>query len=97
MFRWHTDDDPTLSAGLVAAIFQGIRICIARKPYIFRFFQGDPDPLSPPSLDPHILQKIMKDNISDTIIIIDGNRKRQNLVSWFGVQNWAENWNKPGL
>ena len=24
-FPWHADDDPTLNAGLVAAIFQGIR------------------------------------------------------------------------
>ena len=30
-FRWRADDRPTLNAGLVAAIFQGIRTCIARK------------------------------------------------------------------
>ena len=34
-FRWHADECPTLNAGLAAAIFQGIRTCIARKPYIF--------------------------------------------------------------
>ena len=42
------DDGPTVIAGLVAAIFQGIRTCIARKPYIFVIFQGSPDPLPPP-------------------------------------------------
>ena len=48
-FRWHADECPTLNAGLAAAIFQGIRTCIARKPYIFVIFQcGGPD------LDPHI-------------------------------------------
>ena len=46
-FRWRVDDGPALNAGLVAAIFQGIRTCIARKPYIFVIFQGGPDPLSP--------------------------------------------------
>ena len=53
-FGWRADDDPTLNAGLVAAIFQGIWTCIARKPYIFVIFQGCPDPLSPP-LDPREL------------------------------------------
>ena len=38
-FRWHADECPTLNAGLAAAIFQGIRTCIARKPYIFVIFQ----------------------------------------------------------
>ena len=48
-FRWHADECPTLNAGLAAAIFQGIRTCIARKPYIFVIFQcGGPD------LDPHM-------------------------------------------
>ena len=50
-FHWRADDAPTLNAGLVAAIFQGIRNCIARKPYIFVIFHGGggggPDPLSP--------------------------------------------------
>ena len=61
VFCWHADDGPTLNAGLVAAIFQGIRTCIARKPYIFVIFQrGAPDPLSPPPplpppLDLHML------------------------------------------
>ena len=48
-FRWRADDAPTLNAGLVAAIFQGIRNCIARKPYIFVIFlgAGGSYPLSP--------------------------------------------------
>ena len=46
-FRWRANDGPTLNPGLVAAIFQGIRTCIARNPYIFVIFQGGPDPLSP--------------------------------------------------
>ena len=53
-FRWRADDGPTLNAGLVAAIFQEIRTCIARKPCIFVIFQEGPDPLSLP-LDPHII------------------------------------------
>ena len=50
-FRWHAVDGSALNAGLVAAIFQGIRTFIARKPNIFVIFQGGgggPDPLSPP-------------------------------------------------
>ena len=39
-FHWRVDDALTLNAGLVAAIFQGIRNCIARKPYIFVIFHG---------------------------------------------------------
>ena len=39
-FRWRADDGPTLNPGLVAAIFQGIRTCVAGKPYIFVIFQG---------------------------------------------------------
>ena len=39
-FPWHAYDGPTLNAGLVVAIFQGIPTCIARKPYIFVIFQG---------------------------------------------------------
>ena len=35
------DDGPTLNAGLVAVIVQGIRTCIARKPYIFVIYQGE--------------------------------------------------------
>ena len=46
-FRWRAHDGPTLNAGLVAAIFQGNRTCIARKSYIVVIFQGGPDPLSP--------------------------------------------------
>ena len=54
MFRWRADDGPTLNPVLVAAIFQGIRTCIARKSYIFAIFQGEgPDPLSS-ILDPYM-------------------------------------------
>ena len=53
-FRWLADDGPTLNAGLVAAIFQGIRTCIARKPYIFVIFQKGSEPPVPP-LDPHMV------------------------------------------
>ena len=43
-FRWHADECPTLNAGLETVIFQEIRTCIARKPYIFVIFQcGGPD------------------------------------------------------
>ena len=52
-FRWRADDGPTLNAGLAAAIFQGIRICIAIKPYISVIFQGRSGPPVPP-LDPHM-------------------------------------------
>ena len=44
-FRWRTDDDPSLIAGLV---FQGIRTNIARKPYIFVIFQEWGSGLSAP-------------------------------------------------
>ena len=57
-FRWHTDDGPTLNAGLIAAIFKGVRICIVRKPNIFVIFQGGgggPD-LPAPSLDPQTVR-----------------------------------------
>ena len=52
-FSWRADDEPIWNAGLVhgvAAICQGIRTCIARKPNILRFFRGGgggPDHLSP--------------------------------------------------
>ena len=39
-FRWHADECSTLNAGFAAAIFPGIRTCIARKPYILVIFQG---------------------------------------------------------
>ena len=52
-FRWRADDGATLKDGLVAAIFQGIWTCIARKPYFCDFSGGGPDPLPPPPpLDP---------------------------------------------
>ena len=44
-FRWRADDGPTLNAGLVAAIFQGIRTCIARKPYILVILGGSDEVL----------------------------------------------------
>ena len=47
-FRWRVDDGPTLNAGLVAAIFQGIWICIARKPLYFCDFSGGVQSPSPP-------------------------------------------------
>ena len=54
-FRWRADDGPTLNAGLVAAIFQGIRTYIARKTCIFVIFQGGGSgPPVPPPLDPHM-------------------------------------------
>ena len=50
----HLNDVPTLNAGLVAVIFQGIRTSIAKEPYIFVIFQGGPNPLSPSPLDPRM-------------------------------------------
>ena len=53
----NADDGPTLNAGLVAAVFQGIRTCIVRKSLIFVFFQGggvSGSPVPPP--DPHMDQ-----------------------------------------
>ena len=49
--RWHDDDGPTLHADLETD-FQGIRISIAKKPYIFVVFQGGQDPVPP--LDPRV-------------------------------------------
>ena len=37
-FRWRADDGPTLNAGLVAVIFQGIRTNIIKKHYTFVIF-----------------------------------------------------------
>ena len=37
-FRLQADDDPTLYAGLVDLIFQGIQTSIAKKPYVFVIF-----------------------------------------------------------
>ena len=54
-FRWHAVECPTLNAGFAAAIFQGIRTCIARKLYIFIIFQGGGVRTPVPSLDPHML------------------------------------------
>ena len=54
---WRADDVPTLNAGLVAAIFQGIWTCVSRKPYIFVIFQsgGGSGPPVPPSGTAHVL------------------------------------------
>ena len=52
-FRWRAYDGPTLNGVLVAAIFQGMRTCIAGKRYIIVFFPGGggggvgPDPMPP--------------------------------------------------
>ena len=58
-FRCRADDGPTLNAGLVGAIYQGIRTCIARKPYIFVIFQGGgsglPVPRSGSALEKYVL------------------------------------------
>ena len=40
-----------MMAGLVAAIVQGIRTIIARKPYIFGIFQGVRTPCPPSGSD----------------------------------------------
>ena len=49
------------------ASFQRIRTSIDKEPYSFVIFQGDPDPLPPPTLDPrmncdfliHLMSQIM--------------------------------------
>ena len=58
-FRWRADNGQTLNTGLVAAIFQGIWTCIARKPYIFVIFQGGGGGLDP-HLRPDLDLKVMK-------------------------------------
>ena len=52
-FCWRADNGPTLHARLVAAIFQKIRTCIARKSYTFVILQGRSGPPVPP-LDAHM-------------------------------------------
>ena len=54
-FRWRADDGPTVNAGLVAEIFQGIQAYIARKSYIFLIFRGGGGfgPPVPPSGSAH--------------------------------------------
>ena len=54
---------------IVAVIFQGIRTCISRKPYIFVIFQGGADPLSPPPLDPHMAKKLSADDTSRVVVV----------------------------
>ena len=53
-FPWRADDGATLKDGLVAAIFQGIWPCIARKPYFCDFSGGGGvrTPCPPPPPDP---------------------------------------------
>ena len=59
-FCWRADDGPTLDFGLVAAISQGIRTCIARKPFSFVIFQeGWSGPPDPPSGSAHVWPVIM--------------------------------------
>ena len=53
-FRWRADNGQTLNTGLVAAIFQGIWTCFARKPYIFCDFSGGGVWTPVPPLDPHL-------------------------------------------
>ena len=82
-FRWRADDGPTLDAGLVAAIFQGIRTCFARKPYIFVVFHtgGDPDPLSP-LLDPPML-KLKRQPAEIRIPVMDAHGANVNVkLTW---------------
>ena len=52
-FRWRADNGPTLNAGLVAVIFQGVRTSIAKKLYIFDIFQGREGPDPHPSGSAH--------------------------------------------
>ena len=66
-FRWCADAGPTLNAGLVAAFFQGIQTCIARKPYIFVIFQGGPDPLTPLWIRAHAIYKAVVQCLHDNL------------------------------
>ena len=61
--KWHFSG-PTLNAGLVAVIFQELRSCIARNPYIFVIFQrggrgGGSGPPVPLPLDLHMTKDKM--------------------------------------
>ena len=58
-FHWRADDGPTLNAGMVAAIFQGIQICIARKPINYVTFQEGSGPSVTPSGSAHVYVCIM--------------------------------------
>ena len=66
-FRWRADNDPTLNASLVDAIFQGIQTCIARKPYIFVIFQWGSGPPVSPSGSAYDMQ----DQNSKKLVIVD--------------------------
>ena len=59
-FRWRADDGQTWNGLDSFVIFQGIPTSIAKEPYIFVIFQGGPDPLSPPPLDPHMTFMLSK-------------------------------------
>ena len=80
-FPWSADDGPTLIAGLVAAIFQGIRTCVARKPYIFVIFQAGVGTPGPP-LDPHMLSRFWFKHIFK-------NKKKSHLeIQTIEQMNW---------
>ena len=53
-FCQQEDNGPTLNAGLVAVVFQGIRTSIAKEPYIFVIFQGGVRTPFPPSGSAHV-------------------------------------------
>ena len=104
-FHWRADDGPTLNAGLVAAIFQGIRTSIARKPYIFVIFQGGGGFGPPvPPLDPHMpdrdrdvinpfhnLNLMLDLNIINTFVICQYFNNEDLVVckTWAGFINWG--------
>ena len=54
---------------IVAVIFQGIRTCIARKPYIFVIFQGGGGAAPPPPLDPHMAKRLSADDTSRVVVV----------------------------
>ena len=96
-FRWRADDDPTLNAGLVAVIFQGIRTSIAKEPYIFCNFLGGSGPPVPPSGSAHALYNTCTyttgtslttcicqepETMVISIVYIEGHR------SWFPNKSW---------
>ena len=60
-FRWHADDDPTLNAGLVAAIFfRGSRPVLLENPIFCVFSGGSGSANGYPNSEKQINQKITK-------------------------------------